>query len=242
MLFVKAVLGISPAALRREQILDVIFYLWPNFEPVAGIESFKRLSRALGEGDLPEDLGGHIAKILGDFDHVTDLAIRRISGASTGLFNSPKPFTTIDVQAASEQAPNPDSRVTLSQTRDAFGQNQLRLDWRVSPIDWTSIRRATEILAREVGRTGLGRVRLALDDPDRAWPDEVEGQYHHLGTTRMSDDPKSGVVDADCRVHAVSNLYVAGSSVFPAGGFTNPTLTIVALALRLADHIKAKLA
>ena len=70
----------------------------------------------------------------------------------------------------------------------------------------------------------------------------MHGGNHHLGTTRMASDPKAGVVDADCRVHGVANLYIAGSSVFPTGGCANPTLTIVALALRLADYIKARLA
>jgi choline dehydrogenase-like flavoprotein len=65
-----------------------------------------------------------------------------------------------------------------------------------------------------------------------------EGNFHHLGTTRMHPDPNGGVVDADCRVHGIRNLYVAGSSVFPAYGCSNPTLTLVALALRLADHLQ----
>jgi len=67
------------------------------------------------------------------------------------------------------------------------------------------------------------------------------GGKHHMGTTRMHDDPRQGVVDSDCRVQGVSNLYVAGSSVFPTGGYANPTLTIVALALRLAEHLKRRL-
>jgi len=69
----------------------------------------------------------------------------------------------------------------------------------------------------------------------------MNGGFHHLGTTRMAADPRAGVVDADCRVHGVANLYIAGSSVFPTGGCANPTLTIVALALRLADHLEAQL-
>ena len=80
-----------------------------------------------------------------------------------------------------------------------------------------------------------------LADPAGGWGDDLQGGYHHMGTTRMADDPKEGVVDRDCRVHGIANLYIAGSSVFPTGGYANPTLTIVALALRMADHLKSRL-
>jgi choline dehydrogenase-like flavoprotein len=115
--------------------------------------------------------------------------------------------------------------------------NRVRLHWELSPIDERSMRRSQEILGREVGRAGLGRVRSALEDEKGLWT-KPEGAYHHIGTTRMHEDPKQGVVDAKGRVHGISNLYIAGSSVFPTAGYANPTLTIVALAVRLADHVK----
>ena len=77
-----------------------------------------------------------------------------------------------------------------------------------------------------------------LNEKDFAWPVEMTGGRHHMGTTRMHEDAKRGVVNADGRVHGIENLYVAGSSVFPTSGASNPTLTVVALALRLADHLK----
>jgi choline dehydrogenase-like flavoprotein len=89
----------------------------------------------------------------------------------------------------------------------------------------------------ELGRAGLGRVHVNIDDAD-AWPGDLVGASHHMGTTRMHDDPRRGVVDRDCRVHGVSNLFIAGSSVFPTAGSGSPTLLIAALALRLADHLK----
>jgi choline dehydrogenase-like flavoprotein len=73
---------------------------------------------------------------------------------------------------------------------------------------------------------------------DELNPQPVSGGWHHMGTTRMSDDPAKGVVDSDCRVHGLSNLYIAGPSVFPTGGYANPCLTMLALTMRLADHIK----
>ena len=128
--------------------------------------------------------------------------------------------------------------MTLATSRDDLGVPRTKLDWRLSPIDRHSAVRTAEILGSAFAAAGLGRVRLLVDEDQRAWPSDLEGGWHHMGTTRMSDDPKTGVVDSDCRVHGISNLYVAGSSVFPTGGTSTPTLTIVALALRLADHLQ----
>lgn len=139
--------------------------------------------------------------------------------------------------AACEQAPNPSSRVSLSSERDALGLPRIRLDWRLTEQDRRSIVQHFYSLALEFGALGMGRMRVNMQD-DGNWPEKVEGGNHHMGTTRMSDDPKRGVVDRNCRVHGMHNLYVSGSSVFPTSGIANPTLTIVALALRLAEHIK----
>jgi choline dehydrogenase-like flavoprotein len=140
-----------------------------------------------------------------------------------------------------EQEPNPQSRVSLADERDALGMRRLVLDWRVSERDLRSWRRLAEVVATEFERLDLGSVDLDMeklpDDPDR-----IEGLVdagHHMGTTRMAADPRQGVVDADCRVHGIENLFIASSAVFPTGGFSNPTYTIVALALRLADRLKA---
>src|SRR5262249_13805636 len=132
-----------------------------------------------------------------------------------------------------EQIPNPESRVTLSDEQDAFGLRRVRLQWQLSELDKHGIRRAHELLALEVGRSGFGRLRFELPAHEQEILHGVTGGHHHMGTTRMSADPKTGVVDADCRLYGLHNFYVAGSSVFPTGGFSNPTLTIVALALRL---------
>jgi choline dehydrogenase-like flavoprotein len=140
-----------------------------------------------------------------------------------------------------EQAPNPASRVTLAAERDAMGVPRVRFDWRLTALDKRSMRTFYAVLGREVGRQGAGRVQVLewLRDDDVTWPAFVSGGWHHMGTTRMHPDPTRGVVDADCRVHGVANLYVAGASVYPTSGSANPTLTLVALALRLADHLKA---
>ena len=135
-----------------------------------------------------------------------------------------------------EQIPNPESRVTLASEKDQFGQNLIQLDWKISSADMRSIKRTQEIINEELQHAGIGRLQIDLEDETP--PLEITGGWHHMGTTRMHDNPKQGVVDASSRVHGMSNLYIAGPSVFPTCGCANPTLTIVALTIRLADHLK----
>jgi len=139
-----------------------------------------------------------------------------------------------------EQSPNPESRVTLTNERDRFGMRRIRLDWRLTDLDRRSVYESTREVARGLIASFRGRIRLHVnpDDPDSF---EIRFQSHHMGTTRMSENPRGGVVDADCRVHGLDNLYVAGSSVFSSTGFANPTLTIVALAWRMSNTLKARL-
>jgi choline dehydrogenase-like flavoprotein len=143
----------------------------------------------------------------------------------------------MEMHVITEQAPNPDSRVTLGAERDPFGVPRARLDWRLSEADRHTVTRTHELLGRELTRAGLGTLELRRD----VWG-ALTSSYHHMGTTRMARSPREGVVDTDCKVHGVDNLYVTGSSVYPTGGASNPTLTLVALSIRLADHLKARLA
>jgi choline dehydrogenase-like flavoprotein len=149
-----------------------------------------------------------------------------------------------------EQAPNPQSRVLLTNQRDPLGVPRLALDWRTTALDIDSVAGLVDALDRELRRLGLGRVEASdwLSDPASGWRTDPLisshpiGGYHHMGTTRMSDDPRTGVTDPSGRVHGVQNLYVVGSSVFPTSGWANPTLTIAALALRTSDTVSERLA
>ncbi len=149
-----------------------------------------------------------------------------------------------------EQSPNPDSRIRLTDQVDALGLPRAALDWRTNALDVRSVDRLVAALDRELRRLKMGKVEAAdwLSNPDGGWRTDPLvsvhpiGGYHHMGTTRMSHDPKQGVVDADGRVHGVDNLYVLGSSVFPTSGWANPTLTIAALALRTSDKVADALA
>lgn len=131
-----------------------------------------------------------------------------------------------------EQPPDPRSRVTLGTARDRLGMNVLNLDWHLGPEITASVLDMQTVLRAEFARAGLGTLEAGEGEP------RYTDASHHMGTTRMSLDPRHGVVDTDCRAHGVDNLYLAGSSVFPSAGYANPTLTIVALALRLADHLR----
>lgn len=146
---------------------------------------------------------------------------------------------SLDIHA--EQVPNPESRVTLSQTRDIFGRPQARVDWRYRPKDIETVAVSLGLLREDIARWGGGR--LDYDEDEIAPAMLRDGAYggHHIGTARMGATPADGVVDADARVFGTENIYVAGSSIFPTSSQANPTLTIVAFALRLADHLKARL-
>ena len=143
-----------------------------------------------------------------------------------------------EIAAKIEQCPNPASRVTLSAEKDRLGMNKLRLDWRLTELDHRTAARSAEILAEELRETSSAPLRFNATDRDRDWLAAPGWTWHHMGTTRMHDDPKLGVVDRDCRVHGLGNLFVAGSSVFPTAGQNVPTLTIIALALRLSAQLK----
>ncbi|MEM6587116.1 MAG: GMC family oxidoreductase [Pseudomonadota bacterium] len=138
----------------------------------------------------------------------------------------------------SEQAPNPSSRIMLSERRDRFGHSLALMDWRLGEIDKRCIVENVQALGLEYARLGMGRVKLAdwLLDGDAMWG--IGAGTHHMGTTRMGLDPKTSVVDENCKVHGLANLYMAGASVFTTSSWVNPTLTLMALAVRLADHLK----
>lgn len=153
--------------------------------------------------------------------------------------------TELAVILRAEQAPNPDSRVCLNADRDALGCPRVDLHWAFSEIDKRSAVCLVERLDAALRIRGLGAVKKSgwLEDPDVLWRTDTKisahpvGGYHLMGTARMAGSPSEGVVDAQCRVHGLENLHIAGSAVFPTGGWANPTETIVALALRLADQL-----
>jgi len=185
-----------------------------------------------------------------------------IKGADAGTvyeqLTGRKPGVISYVRLLAEQSPNPRSRVTLTTEADPLGVPRAQLDWQIAKADRESMRKGLAIMADELGRIGAGRLQVGVggiefnEGPaktlfelykvtpaDFTLPEfPVSVGFHHMGTARMTSDPKQGVVDPNCKVHSVSNLYIGGSAVFPTSGTSTPTFTIVALALRLADHLQ----
>ncbi len=136
-----------------------------------------------------------------------------------------------------EPVPNRESRITLLTECDRLGMRKIRLNWQLTQQDRDHYDRLNKMVVAELTKLGIVSPTDVHSDPSDLWPHNIAGCWHHMGTTRMSDDPAKGVVDANCKVHGVENVFVAGSSVFPTVGSDSPTITIVALALRLCDKI-----
>ena len=140
-----------------------------------------------------------------------------------------------------EQAPNRDSRITLDTSRDALGLRRVSVDWRLTDLDRHTYRTLTVLTGDRLAHACDGRFEPAAWAIDPALPPDVHGTAHHMGTTRMANDPAQGVVDPNGKVFGVGNLHVAGSSVFPTGGWAFPTFTLIALSLRLAGQLRTLL-
>jgi choline dehydrogenase-like flavoprotein len=222
----------SPAFQREQQIPNCAMCLDPVDLSLRSqsVLSAKHILRALQRGRMPDDFATHVGRMLGDLDDLVDAAYRK------AVKPPPKLLAT---RFWAECPPDPESRVLLSDDRDALGLPRVKLHWRLPSDLPRTFRIMHELFATEIGRLGIGRCQIGLNGSIEAAIEDLEGSFHQMGTTRMHPDPRHGVVDSDCRVHDVHNLFIAGSSVFPAYGHINPTLTIVALAIRLADHVKS---
>lgn len=235
---IRAGLALRAEVLSKEKILNS----WSGFElkrtPAIKLQyELNTITSAISRGELPDDFLQHVKNILG--------LQGGIIAEEWGGEDGEDEWVKIPVRNHSEQSPNPMSRVTLGDELDRLGQRQIKLDWRLTDLDRRSIRRAQEIIAAEIGKSDLGRAKILAPEEKNVWEDfnrlsdvtNPKGSWHHMGTTRMHNDEKFGVVDSNCRVHGTKNLYIAGSSVFPTCGYNNPTLTIVAMAFRMADHL-----
>lgn len=245
---IKGKLALGESVLRQERLLNYVtelvprilrystwsFIFWPAVASDS-VQSLRIVGSALRAGRLPGNLGHHFKSIVRGMDEIGISVYRNLKRKSLKTF-SKRNIRGFRLATMSEQAPNPTSRITLAADRDRLGKNYAKMDWRLDAIDIQSVVRSQEILKEEIERAGLGRLYLQFNEftPEGM----VTGGWHQMGTTRMHNDPKQGVVDKDCRVHGISNLYIAGPSVFPTGGYANPVLTTVALTVRLADHLK----
>lgn len=207
-----------------------------RFTASDGVESFHILSSALGQGEVPGGLSVHIGNVVRDFDMVIEGISRRVF--DTRLFESANDMNFLFSDVMIEQRPEASNRVSLSLERDRLGLRKAIVDWRLADADKENLWRVIELMAKEFGRAGLGRIRIEGEHGGRTFGEMLSFGDHHMGTTRAHKNPRHGVVDGDLKIHDVANLYVAGSSVFPTGGHVPPTLTIVALAIRMANHFR----
>jgi choline dehydrogenase-like flavoprotein len=241
-------MSLSERVLRHEKLLNYVTQFNPTvmlssslghvFYPnkhTASARSIKTIYAAIARGAQLQDPKGHIKSVLGGLDDVATTIYRALKRRAIKIFTHKK-IQLFVLESMSEQSPNPQSRILLSEQRDQLGMNAVQLDWRLSPMDTESAKRSQEILDQEFQNAGMGRLYTMLDADTP--PQRIKGGWHHMGTTRMHVDPQQGVVDENSRIHGISNLFIAGPSVFPTSGYANPSLTIIALAVRLADHIK----
>ena len=172
------------------------------------------------------------------YQWITRRTLAKRKFPSVILNNKSNQFT---LEIHSEQYPNPNSRLTLLNEKDALGMPKLKIDWQYLPEDIDSVRKTLDSFVEEFKKSGIGSFEY---DAERLEEDLTRfGAYggHHIGTARMGTSPEHSVVDADCKVHHVDNLFIASSAVFPTSSQANPTLTITAMSLRLADHLATTL-
>lgn len=220
----RAELAIHPKAQEENKILNGTV----SFSPLEAARKRKPIIE-VWQSDDPRKNGDSL------FKNFRKLSPDEIAKRQNSTSRAYQLFTRI------EQAPNPNSRITLDTEKDSLGMPRAALHWELTAFEKRSIRKIYELLGLEAGKAGVGRVKMFeyLQDPkDETWPSFTGGGWHHMGTTRMAEDPKRGVVDANCTVHGIANLHMTGGSCFTTAGAPNPTLTVVALTLRLSDHLK----
>ncbi len=207
-------------------------------------QALRELYRNFRHRRLPHDLNWYqknawltrrLATIASDPFSIMANSVRHLTGRPNRF-----KIDSISLELRTEQAPNRDSRVTLANEVDTFGKRRAHLHWALLPQDKHTMQVLARTVAAELDRLKIGKLEMAdwLVADDASFGTDLVGGHHHMGTTRMSADPRTGTVDTNSRAHEVNNLYIAGASVFPTAGFVNPTATLIALARRLGDHLQ----
>lgn len=258
--YVRRLILLSPEARRRNNIGNIVFR--PNIHPIVDPShadsilsamafakkfvipeySRKLVFGATNEGSPAGDMLRHGLNIATGLPRLTRFGfdwLRRRTFATRKLPSVflLRPDATYPIAFDSEQSPDFDTRVTLGASSDPYGVPRLAVHWRISKTDVASIARAYQVLVTAADRAGLGQVELKPDFADRLRDFMGPVGGHHIGTARMGANPRTSVVDENGELWHTKGLFVAGSALFPTSGFANPTLTAVALAFRLAEHL-----
>lgn len=242
---VAAQMTVAPEVRRREGLLNGRVWFWSVFpgEGTAAAEALVRMKHRLHAKVDPHhsflrDLLTLVREPANTFNFIAARQLRPVRFLKEMHFQM---ITEARFQMICEPTPDPASRVTLAQSRDSLGMPRARVNWQLGDQVRHTFDRTLAIIAKELKAAQVADVELDPPLLGRDWPAALEGTWHHMGTTRMHDSPRHGVVDRNCRIHGMTNMFVAGSSVFPTAGANFPTFTLVALALRLSDHIVAQL-
>lgn len=258
--YVMGYLKLSPQLQAREHVSNINCFLFPRpparqdraIEAFNTLRRYQLLHRRAQEAQPAPGLKQSLRQLWHlacGLDYVLRVAARAATGRQStaygighgGWSQLKRPdglFTRVELWHSMEQTPRPENRVDLGERLDALGRPQLQVHWHWPEEDVAQTLRAQSLFARGLEKAGVGHVERFLEKDGSPHLERPMGSHHLMGTTRMHADARQGVVDPQCRVFGFDNLYVAGSSVFPSGGYANPTLTLVALALRLADHLK----
>jgi choline dehydrogenase-like flavoprotein len=239
-------LHLSHATQRKQRLLNYSANIYLGFagQETKAWESVRRIAiplrRPWNESPFIQDAGGGPMRVhWSDVKAVITNPIESGKGIAGAVSRSGALVRFLNIASSIEQPPRRENRVMLGTTLDRFGVPLPVLHWRLEDAEKLTYERGLEIVMEYLDTQLRGIKEQKFERGD--WSRDVKGTWHHMGTTRMHPDPAQGVVDQHCRVHELENLYIAGSCVFPTGGTTSPTLTILALAIRLADHLLAEL-
>jgi choline dehydrogenase-like flavoprotein len=230
--------ALTPEVMQEEGILNARVWFASVFpgEGSEGAQALFRCKQALLQKEQAD------WKLRKDLLTMVTHPLDTLGYGYTRLFQPRWLIKGVKFQIIVEPEPDPNSRVMLSPTqKDQLGMNRVRVDWRLGSNVKRTFDRTLAILADDMRKSGVAQVELDPPLEGNPWPSDLEGTWHHMGTTRMHDSPKHGVVDRNCKVHGMSNLYVAGSSVFPTAGANFPTITLAALTFRLSEHLAKEL-
>jgi choline dehydrogenase-like flavoprotein len=233
---VRGVLTLRREVVERERLMNANFFFHPRYEAhrvfaTEEVKAFLQLWNKFKQRNVPGAAWPYAREAV-RAPHRLAVAMARKLTVRHG------PARRWRMRAAFETGFRYDNRVMLSDERDRLGRRRVRIEWRIGEADVENMRHVTHLFDQAVRQAGVGHLERAFPDAPAAWRQALEAGKHHMGTTRMHVASRHGVVDENSRVHGTSNLFVTGSSVFPSGGYANPTLTIVALAARLGDHLK----
>jgi choline dehydrogenase-like flavoprotein len=230
-------LSLSPKAQKTYAVTGATVALVTRFGADSGVDALKNLVGQLRAGRISTRMIPLVGRVLRD----GALVLPQLQARMRGFAPSSVSRGTSLVQVQFEQVPDSANRVQLAAKCDSYGVPLPLVELKVSEQLQRTLRTVTMRLDTELRERRLGRLDFNLSglvQPDEQWA----MASHHAGTTRMSVSPTMGVVDPNCRLHDIANLYVAGSSVFPTSGWANPTLTIVSMAFRLGDELDRQLA